>query len=835
MSTLKLATRALLKSPFVTSVTALSLALGIGANSAIFSFFDQLLLRALPVEAPERLVNLTAPGPNPGSQSCNQAGGCDEVFSYPMFRDLERSGAGFQGIAAHRLFGANLAPDGQPMRGDGMLVSGRYFELLGVEPVLGRLIGPEDDRAIGEDFVAVLSHSYWLNELGSDPAVLDRTIVINGYSFTVVGVAAPGFEGTTVGAQPRVFVPLTVTTLMTPGWDRRYEDRRSYFLYLFGRLRDGSSIEQAGTEINSVYGPIVNEVEVPLQEGMTAESTERFRTKQIALEAGARGQSNIDQEARTPLVLLFTITGFVLLIACANIANLLLARGATRAQEISVRTALGGSRRQLVGQLLAESLVLAVLGGAGSLLVARSTMAAIGSMVPPDAAAILDLGLQPSVLLFTAGLSLATGVLFGLYPALHWTRPDLIAALRVSSAQPSTSRGARRYRSALVTVQFALSMALLAASGLFIRSLVAVARVDLGLRTDDLVTFGISPALNAYDSARSLEIFTRTEEALAAIPGVTAVSAALVPVLAGSSWGTDVAVEGFVWEPGVDNNARFNEVGPGYFATLEMPLLAGRDFTEADVDGAPKVAVVNEAFTRKFNLGGRDAVGKRMSTGGDGDDELDIEIVGLVQDGRYNNVKDPVPPLFFLPYRQGDNLGFLTFYARTGVDPSEVMRAVPDVMASIDPNLPVESMKTMETQIEENVFLDRMIGRMSAAFAALATVLAGIGLYGVLAFTVAQRTREIGLRMALGAGRGNVRLMVLGQVGRIALAGGILGLIGAYALGRGAEAFLYEVEGSDPLVFGGVTVLLMAVALAAGYLPARRASRVDPMVALRSE
>ncbi|MBM4183572.1 MAG: ABC transporter permease [Gemmatimonadetes bacterium] len=834
MITLKLAVRTLAKSPFVTIVAVVSLALGIGANSAIFSLFDQLLLRGLPVEEPTRLVNLSAPGPKNGSNSCNQAGSCEDVFSYPMFRDLERSGVGFAGLAAHRVFGANLALDGQPISAEGMLVSGRYFEVLGLTPALGRLLGPADDETTGAHPVAVLSHSYWANDLGSDRSVLDRSIVANGQTLTVVGVAPPGFEGTTVGSRPRLFVPIAMTGVMIPGWDD-FENRRSYFFYVFGRLRGDGSLEQARAEIKALYSSIINEVEVPLQEDMTPEAMERFKAKQILVEVSPRGQSSINREARTPLILLLTITGFVLLIACANIANLLLARGATRAQEIAVRSAIGGSRGQLIRQLLTESLMLAALGGVASMFVASWTLQAIGSLMPPQAAQSVSLSIDPRLALFAAALAMGTGLLFGLYPALHWTRPDLIAALRVSSAQPSASRSAQRYRSALVTAQFALSMALLVGAGLFIRSLVAVARVDLGIETDDIVTFGISPELSGYDAERSSALFQETEEALAAIPGVTAVSAALVPVLGGSSWGTSVSVEGYAWEPGVDSESRHNQVGPGYFATLGIPLLAGREFADTDVRGAPRVAVVNEAFTRKFNLEGRAAVGKRMAANQSDADELDIEIVGVVQDAKYNDVKEPVPPLFFLPYRQSRGIGFLTFYTKTGVDPNQVILAVPDVVGALDHNLPIENVKTLERQIQENVFLDRLIGTLSSAFALLATLLAAVGLYGVLAFTVAQRTREIGVRMALGAGSGRVGRMVLGQVGRVVLVGGVLGVVAAYYLGRAAQSLLFEVQGLDPFVFVGVALLLAGVAFSAGYLPARRASRVDPMVALRSE
>jgi len=834
MARVRFALRALLKSPFVTAVAVLSLALGIGANAAIFSLFDQLLLRSLPVEEPDGLVNLGAPGPKPGSTSCNQAGSCEEVFSYPMFRDLERDGAGFDGLAAHRTFAANVSIDGQTISGTGVLVSGQYFQTLGVRAALGRLLGPGDDEQIGGHFVAVLSHRYWANDLGEDPGVLNQTIVVNGQPLTVVGVAAAGFDGTTVGEVPRVFVPLTMSHLMRPGWNN-YERRTEYSIYVFGRLRPQGSMEQALSAVNALYGSIVNEVEVPLQESMTAQTMEQFRSKRIRGEAGHRGQSSMNQEAQAPLILLFTITGFVLLIACANIANLLLARGASRGQEMALRSALGGGRVQLLSQLLTESVLLALLGGVASLVVAHWTLQLIGSFLPPEASQVITLTIQPSVVVFTGLLALGTGLVFGLYPALHSTRADLIAVLRANSGQASGSRGAQRYRTTLVTLQFALSLALLAGAGLFIKSLVNVSRVDLGIRTDDVVTFALSPSLNGYENEVAIDLFQRTERELAAIPGVSSVSAAMVPALGGSSWGTSVTVEGFAWEPGVDAGSRYNAVGAAYFSTLGIPLLAGREFTASDVEGAPQVAVVNEAFMRKFNLEGRNAIGTFMAVNGADNDDLDIEIVGLVQDAKYSDVKDPVPPLVFLPYAQAGGVPGMTFYARVAVDPSQVMTAISPLVEGLDPNLPVNELKTLQQQVEENVFLDRLISVLSAGFAVLATLLAAVGLYGVLAFTVAQRTREIGVRMALGAGEGRVRGMVLGQVGRMAAVGGVVGLVTAYFLGRGAQALLFEVEGTDPWVLAGVALVLVGVALAAGYLPARRASRVDPMEALRYE
>ena len=835
MRNLKLAFRTLFRTPFVTTVAILSLALGIGANTAIYSLFDEMLLRPLPVRDAGELVNLSAPGPKPGSQSCNQAGDCDEVFSYQMFRDLERAPADrspFSGIAAHRAFGANLAYSKQsPINGEGMLVSGSYFPVLGLRPALGRLLGPVDDQNVGGHFVAVLSYAFWENQLGADPAVLNQPIVVNGQSMTIVGVAPRGFDGTTLGARPRVFVPISMRALMEPGF-QGFDNRQSYWAYLFARLEPGVSIERASQAINAIYQPIITDVEAPLQKGMSDATMAKFRTKQIAVTPGQRGQSSVHREARTPLIMLFAITGIVLLIACANIANLLLARGANRAMEMAVRLSLGASRRQVLAQLLTESCVLAVLGGVASLLVARWTLALIGSILPPEAAASFHLGISLPVILFAGALSIGTGLLFGMFPALHSTRPDLVTTIRANTGQLSGARSAARFRTSLVTVQIALSMALLISAGLFIKSLVNVSRVDLGLEIDHVVTFGISPELSGYEPARSQLFFQRLETELATIPGVTGVTASLVPLLAGSNWGSDVSVQGFKKGPDTDANARFNEVGPGYFRTLGIPLLAGREFTEADVTGAPQVVVVNEAFAKKFGLG-RDAVGKFIWS--NGNDDLDKQIVGLVRDAKYSQVKDEIPPLFFQPYRQDSTVGSMAYYVRTSLSPAQLLRTIPTVVARLDPNLPVESLKTMPQQVRENVFLDRMISTLSAAFAVLATLLAGVGLYGVLAYTVAQRTREIGVRMALGADGTRVRRLVLKQVGLMLLIGGTVGVAGALALGRAAQSLLFGLEGHDPVVFAVATLLLALVAVGAGYIPALRASRVDPMQALRYE
>jgi predicted permease len=834
MAALKLALRTLRKTPFITAVAVLSLALGIGANTAIFSLFDQMLLQALPVEEPGELVNLSAPGPKPGSQSCGQAGDCSTVFSYLMFRDLEKTPGSFVGVAAHVPFGANLAFDGQTNSGEGVLVSGSYFPVLGIQPALGRLLGPDDDQTIGAHYVAVLSYGYWENQLGTDASVLNQTVVVNGQPMTIVGVAPRDFRGTTLGSQPDVFVPITMRSQMSP-WFEAFENRRSYWAYVFARVKPGVTLEQAGSEINTIYSAIVNEVEAPLQNGMSEQTLERFKAKQIIVEPGVRGQSSLHGEVSTPLSLLFAITGIVLLIACANIANLLLARGARRGPEMAMRASLGASRSQLLTQLLVESVLLATLGGLGSLLVARWTLGLIATSLPAEAASTMTLELSPTVVLFTGILALGTGVLFGMYPALHSSRPDLVTILKANSGQPSGARAAARFRTSLITAQIALSMALLVAAGLFIKSLMNVTRVDLGLDAENIIAFGISPELNGYEWERSGALLVQAEQELAAIPGVSGVSAAMVPLLTGNSWGTDVSVEGFESGPDIDSNSRLNQISPGYFATLGVPLLGGREFTDSDVSGAPEVAIVNEAFTRKFNLDAREAVGTFMATSGGGQTDLGIEIVGVVQDAKYSEVKDVVPPIFFEPYRQNEQIGSMTFYVRTALAPEQVFSSIRGVVARLDSDLPVEDLKTLEQQVQENVFLDRMISTLSAAFALLATLLAAVGLYGVLAYTVAQRTREIGLRMALGAESGRVRGMVLSQIARMVAIGGVIGIIAAYFVGRAAQSLLYGMEGFDAAVLVVVSVLLALVAFSAGFIPALRASQVDPMQALRYE
>ena len=831
MFNLKLALRTLFRTPFVTAIAILSLGLGIGANAAIFSLFNQIILKPLPVADAGQLVNLANPGPKSGMNSCGDAGPCTAVFSYPMFRDLEKAQTSFTGIAAHRSFGANLSYKGQSQGGDGLQVSGSYFPVLGLTPAAGRLLNPADDGAPGEPNVVVLGHRYWTRRFSADPNAVNDTLIINGRPFTIVGVAPEGFDGTTIGNRPQFYVPMSMAEALQPGREL-LNNRRAYWIYLFARLKPGVSIDAAQTAINVPYHSIINEVEVPLQKGMSDANLGRFKTKIVEVTPGSRGQSSTPEDAFVPLMLLLSVTFVVLLSACANIANLLLAKAVGRAGEMAVRLSIGGARRHLVSQLLGESVLLAFFGGVFGLLVAKWTMAAVVAMLPPDAADAMTFAIDVRVLVFMAALTVGTGLLFGIFPALHSTRPNLAVALKGQAGQPGGARAARRFRTTLATVQIVLSMALLAIAGLFIKSLVNVSSVDLGLKTENVVTFAIAPSLNGYTPERSRQVYEQVEDALERLPGVTHVAGSMVPLVSGDNWGTNVSVEGFAAEPDTDTHTNLNMVGPDFFNTVGMQMISGRDFTRSDTFGSPKVAIVNEAFAKKFNLGAN-PIGRRVAQGRS--NNLDTEIVGFVKDAKYSEIKLPVPPVLFTPYRQAERPDGLFFYVSTSGSMDTVMSAIAPLVARIDSTVPVADLMTMTQQVRSNVFEDRLISTLASVFAGLATLLAAIGLYGVLAYSVAQRTREIGLRMALGADATNIRSMVLYQVAKMTIIGGFIGLGLAMGAGWSAQSQLYQMTGFDPLVLAASAGILTLVAMAAGFIPAYRASRVDPMLALRYE
>jgi predicted permease len=831
MGNLRFALRNLTRTPVVSAVAILSLALGIGANTAIFSFFEQILLRPLPVSQPDQLVYFTANGPRNGSNSSNNAGGIDSIFSYPMYRDLERTQTAFTGIAAHRIQSFNLSYNGQSSNARGVLVSGSYFPVLGINPAAGRLLQPDDDKNAGEHRVVVLAHGYWKEKFNSDPAIIGGKLLVNSIPMTIIGVAPEGFRGTTFGESISIFVPISMRPTLVPGW-QGFDQRNSYWVYVFARLKPGATFEQAQSSIHSTFINIIKEVDFPLNKDLSERGKKNFLEQKLTLHPGNRGQSSVTQEGTTPITLLFFITGFVLLIACANIANLLLARSAQRTREFSIRLSLGATRMQVIRQLLAESMLLALLAGLASLWVTYGTSAMVIGFLARGSGDVFDSSLNPTTLLFTLAISLLTGFLFGLFPAYHATRNELAGSMKDQAGNLSATGAASHFRRVLVTAQIALSLMLLISAGMFLRSLTNIMTLDLGLRTDNLIAFGVSPGLSQYTPERTRIFFEQAEQKLKALPGVDSAVVSMVPLLAGDNHGNNVSVDGFVPGPDTDTNSMLNAVSPGFFSTLGITVLKGREFTDSDVLNMPKVAIVNETFERKFG-NGRSLLGARMQRGAGG--KNDIEIVGVVRNAKYSSVKDEIPPIFYLPFRQQKNLGSAAILIASKLPPETLLPSVRRTIAEIDATLPLEDVKSLSAQVNENVDVDRLVSTLAGAFAGLATLLAAVGLYGVLAFTVARRTREIGIRLAIGADAGDVRNLVLREVVWMLAIGVAIGLPAAIALMRFAESLLFGVTSSDPVILTGSIVLLAAVSLFAGYVPARRAMQIEPLEALRYE
>ena len=824
------ALRSLARRPVVTAVAVLSLSLGIGVNTAIFSVCERLLLRRLPVPAPEQIVQITSPGPRPGWTSTDNSGGPDHIFSYPLFRDLERlKDTGLSHIAGHRDFAANLSYRGETTRETGLLVSGGYFPALGFAPAVGRLLTQDDDRVPGGHPLVVLAHQYWITRFGANPNVVGEGVIVNGQPMTIMGVAPAGFVSTTSMEAPRLFVPLAMRDQMRAGTERRND----HWLYAFGRLKPGVTRDQAQAIINVPFDSIIRDIEFPIQRsGLGDRGREAFLARRIVLEPGARLREADRDEIRLMFVLLLAVTGVVLLIACANLANLMLARATDRLGEIGIRLSVGASGRRVISMLMTEAFLLGLLGSVGALAVAHLTVTSLLAMMPAEDAALLPFELNGSILAFTLGLGLGTTVLFGFLPALHALRAA-VASGATAQVRASDTRSTTRFRTALATAQIALATTLLAQAGLFLTSLVNVARVELGIQREGLLTFRVSPYLNGYSPDRALALFDRIEEEVHALPNVISTTATTLPLLSDTGSTQNVTVEGFDPGPEQSTTVSLAQTGVDYFRTLGIPVLAGREFVRTDATGGPKVAIVNESFSRKFNLGSR-TVGTRLALGAGDNKALDVEIIGLVRDANYQQVTERVPPQLFVPYRQS-TFGELTFYVRSSSDPRQLLSSVPTIVRRFDPHLPVERLRTMDEQIWDNTTRDRVLTMLSSSFAGLATLLAGIGLYAVLACTVAQRRREIGVRMALGADAVRIANLVLGHVTRMVVLGAVVGCTAALALGRLAESFLFGVSGTQPWVMVGAVVGVALVTVVAAALPASRAARVDPITALRAE
>jgi predicted permease len=822
--------RTLIKNPGFAAVAVLTLALGLGANTAIFSLTDQILLRRLPVERPDELTVLRSPGPKSGhtwSDGDNAAS-----FSYPLYKELRDRNNVFSGLLARFTVPLSVSSDGQTERANGELVSGNYFDVLGVRPALGRVFTEEDDRTIGASPIAVLSYGYWSRRFGASPDMLNKSVTINGTPMTVVGVARAGFNGVQVGQMPDVFIPMTMKAQMTPDWNG-LDDPKDYWLAMIGRMKPGLSRAQGEAAVATIYRQILEE-QLPRQGNLTPEQQQRFVGKPLLLDEGARGRPILQRGAKAPLLVLMGMVGLVLLIACANVANLLMARGAARQREIAIRMAVGAGRFRLLRQFLVENLLLSLIGAVVGLLVAAWTISGLFSVIPDGfGAAGLSPQLDARLLVFTFGLSLVTGLVFGLAPALRATRLNLESTLREQGSSVSGSRAQVRFRKGLVVSQIMLTTVLLVGAGLFARSLNNLNKLDLGLRPEQLIEFSVEPQLNGYSPQRTVTFFDDLHQRLAALPGVEGVSAAEIPPFTDSSAGSNITVEGYQSQDDDDMHVLRNTVGANYFSTMGIALIKGREFTHADGPDAPKVAVINETFARRY-FAGREPVGSHFGFGG-GNVKLDILIIGVVKDSKSASVREEERPFVYLPYMQRAPFGSYTFYVRTRQDAGAIAQTLRAEVQRLDADLPIFDLKTVQQQINESLFQDRFLTMLSLSFALLAALLAVVGLYGVMAYTVTRRTREIGIRMALGATRGNVSWMILREVVVLALISLMVGLPAAYGLGRLAESMLFGVKASDPLVFVAASLLLSTATFIGGYLPARKAASIDPLKALRYE
>jgi predicted permease len=829
--------RSLAKRPVFAATVVVTLAVGIGINVAFYSIFEGMVLRPVPgAHAPDELVNLAAPGPSlkPGITSCGIAGDCEDVFSYPMFRDLERLQEPFTAIAAHRIAEVNLAYRGTTLSGAGVLVSGQYFGVLGVQPALGRLLGSQDDAVEGGADSVVLSYRYWQNVLGADPSAIGQALIVNGKPLTIVGVAGREFQGTSRPASPEVFLPITFRWRDGEGGFPNFDDRRYYWVYLFARLKSGVSATQAEEAINRPYRAILGDVEAPLQTGMTEQTLAQFRAKTVTVRPGSRGQSWVMTGADLPISILLAAAATVLLIVCVNITNLMLARGAARVGEMAVRLSIGAGPRRLMSLLFTEALLLALLAALLSLPLTQLALRWIQSFVPSQGGTSFDFGLNAGLVALAVVVALVAALAFALGPVLKLARTAPAETLRAHGTRSTGGKAAGRFRVALVTVQIAMSMMLLVLAGLLVHSLLNVANVSLGMRVDSMLSFSVAPERNGYSPVSSTALFHRIEGELAALPGVTSATSSMLTLLNNNSNWQNVRVPGF--EPpssGTNWRADFNAVGTQFFETLGLPLLAGRAFDAADSGAArPRVAVVNERFVEFFRLPAN-PIGTRIGT--ERGEAFDVEIVGVVRNAKYANVRDPIRPQLFMPRGVFERAGESTFYVRTAGDSDVLAADIRALVARLDPNLPIMNLESVERRVRDNVFLDRLMGQIAAALAALATLLAAVGLYGVLSYMVAQRTREMGLRMALGASPSALRGVILRQVALMAVVGGTIGIGAALLVGRAASSLLFGVSAAAPLVLLAAVGALTSIAFAAGYVPAFRASRIDPMTALRAD
>ena len=822
-----------------TVVAVLTLALGIGVNVAIFSLIEQMLLRSLPIPHPEQLVILNSTETKAGSMNNDYSQ--DAAFSYPMYRDLRDKNRVFSGLlACFPYVYVNVSWQGHAERANAELVSGNFFQVLGARAALGRVFSQDDETAPGANPVAVLSYGYWMRHFGGNPGVLNQTLDINATALTVVGVAQPEFTGVQLGLAPDLYIPITMKAQMTPNWNG-WHNVSDYFLAVMGRLAPGISRTQAQAGLQPVFHAIL-ESELPLMienKMITSEEMQKaVLAGRIELTPGARGRPVL-QELAQPLALLMAMVGLVLLIACANLAGLLLARGEARQHEIALRLAMGASRVRLIRQLFTENLMVAMAGGAAGLLIGWWTLHSILSCISSLSPVVmvmsgLEANLDTRVLVFAAAVTTLSALFFGLLPALKASCADLQTSLKELAPSSSGGAGSVRLRKLLVVAQVASTVVLLIASALFGESLIRLGRANLGMRIGGVVQFSIQPGMNHYSPAQTVTLLDRLRQEIAAQPGAVSVTAAAVPVLSEANNVDTMKFEDHIPTKDEDTTVSVNSVGPHFFSTLGIPVILGREFRESDSASSRKIAIINEKLAQKF-FPGRIPIGMHLAIGWGPDVHPNIEIVGVVGNAKIIDPRDPGQPIVYFPYAQDSGMSGATFYVRTGTDPSAMTAALRKVAARDAPGQPLYDVRTLVQQFDNSMSPDRLLTFFTLSLALLAALLATLGLYGVMAYSVARRTREIAIRLALGAQTTDVLKQVIGNGLKLVLIGVGVGVGGALALTRLLSSLLYGVAPTEPLAFVGVSLMLIAVALAACYIPARRATKVDPMVALRYE
>jgi predicted permease len=824
------ALRTLRRSPLFGAAAVLSLALGIGANTAVFSLLNQVVLRSLPVQDPERLVLLHAEYSAPGSSSSDNS---ESVFSYPMYRDLRDRDTAFAAVIARMGAPVSLGWHGNTESASAELVSGNFFRALGVGASLGRVLALEDEGAPGANPVVVLTHSFWSTHFGNDPSVLNQTVTLNGNPMVVIGVADARFNGIVPGNTSDLFVPVSMQRQIIKTMDA-LADRRTRWLNLFARLRPGVTVRQAQAATDVVYRAILETELSAMGRMRTDRARDEFLNHRAELRPAAQGISELRERFETPLLALMTLVGIVLLIACGNMASLLLARATGRRREIAIRLAIGASRGSLIRQLVAEGLVLSFAGALVGLLVAAWGTSLLLDLLPDDFHAWLTSSMDLRLLAFNFAVASLCGVLFGLIPALQATRPNLVTTLKDQAAGIASAAAPARLRKILVGGQLALSLLLVAGAGLFTESLVNLLHLNLGYRTQRLMAFGVNATLTRPKAPEAIAFYRDLESRLGAIPGATGVAAALAGgPFSGSNRGGNITVDGYQAKPDEYTGARQIGASAGFFRAMGIPLRAGREFTDHDAAGAPKVVVVNEAFVKRY-FTGRNPIGQRLMYGSSNHTKFDLEIVGVAADAR-NDVRRSINETIYYPYAQSASADSATFYLRFAGDETQVASAIRSTVRSADSDLPVPTPKTIDLRIRETLYTERLIAVLSNAFGVLATLLAAIGLYGVIAFAVARRTSEIGIRMALGAVPADVVRMVLKEAAAVTLVGIAIGLAGAAVLSRLVQTQLFGVEPADPTVLTASAAILAIVALFAALVPGWRASRIDPVRALKYE